>query len=175
MRALFWRPRNLPRLPRAFSSRTSKDLPHQGSREGGSGAVRGVPGSLSGGSFARNSVRRLVSCPRNKEVVCRRSVGCFSRRERSAHIFVIRVERATQKNSQLAPAQRVAMKMGRAAALLVGHVSIQICSLLAPCRRPILIATNYLLFRDRTLGTRLYLFLKRLVDRYFLGELRHQA
>src|ERR1700726_2123560 len=47
------------------------------------------------------------------EVFCRRSVGCFSRRERSAHIFVIRVERATRKNSQLAPAQRVAMKMGR--------------------------------------------------------------
>src|ERR1700726_5032291 len=47
------------------------------------------------------------------EVFCRRSVGCFSRRERSAHIFVIRVERATRKNSQLAPAQRVAIKMGR--------------------------------------------------------------
>src|ERR1700724_1837896 len=47
------------------------------------------------------------------EVFCRRSVGCFSRRERSAHIFVIRVERATRKNSQLAPAQRVALKMGR--------------------------------------------------------------
>src|SRR5580658_6902274 len=47
------------------------------------------------------------------EVFCRRSVGCFSRRERSAHIRVIRVERATRKNSQLAPAQRVAMKMGR--------------------------------------------------------------
>ena len=30
---------------------------------------------------------------------------------------------------------------GPAAALLVGHVSIQICSLVAPCRRPILIAT----------------------------------
>src|SRR6202049_2467927 len=38
---------------------------------------------------------------------------------------------------------------GRAAALLVGHVSIQICSLLAPCRRPILIATIYLLFRGQ--------------------------
>src|SRR5271165_1501115 len=47
------------------------------------------------------------------EVFCRRSVGCFSRRERSAHIRIIRVERATRKNSQLAPAQRVAMKMGR--------------------------------------------------------------
>src|ERR1700676_3716751 len=30
---------------------------------------------------------------------------------------------------------------GPAAALLLGHVSIQICSLVAPCRRPILIAT----------------------------------
>src|ERR1700741_3729578 len=29
---------------------------------------------------------------------------------------------------------------GPAAALLVGYVSIQICALLAPCRRPILIA-----------------------------------
>ena len=47
------------------------------------------------------------------EVFCRGSVGCFSRRERSAHIFVIPVERATRKNSQLAPAQRVAMKMDR--------------------------------------------------------------
>ena len=43
----------------------------------------------------------------------RRSVGCFSRRERSAHICVIRVERATRKNSQLAAARRVALKMGR--------------------------------------------------------------
>ena len=31
---------------------------------------------------------------------------------------------------------------GLAAALLVGHVSVQICFLLAPCRRPILIATK---------------------------------
>src|ERR1700737_4422166 len=30
---------------------------------------------------------------------------------------------------------------GPAAALLLSHVSIQICSLVAPCRRPILIAT----------------------------------
>ena len=28
----------------------------------------------------------LVCCPLNSEVFCRRSVGCFSRRERSAHI-----------------------------------------------------------------------------------------
>ena len=48
------------------------------------------------------------------EVFCRRSVGCFSRRERSAHIWSIAVDPPRRrKNSQLAPAQRVAMKMGR--------------------------------------------------------------
>src|SRR5271157_1637015 len=36
----------------------------------------------------------------------RRSVGCFSRRERSAAICVITAERATRKNSQLAPARK---------------------------------------------------------------------
>src|ERR1700678_3906539 len=35
---------------------------------------------------------------------------------------------------------------GPAAALLVGYVSMQICALLAPCRRPILIATKAMLF-----------------------------
>ncbi|HXM03421.1 MAG TPA: hypothetical protein VN939_12505, partial [Chthoniobacterales bacterium] len=34
---------------------------------------------------------------------------------------------------------------GPAAALLVGYVSMQICALLAPCRRPILIATKAML------------------------------
>src|SRR5271166_5814836 len=44
---------------------------------------------------------------------------------------------------------------GPAAALFVGHVSVQICSLLPPvrlgppCRRPILIATKYLVFRGQ--------------------------
>src|SRR5271157_3857878 len=37
---------------------------------------------------------------------------------------------------------------GPAAALLLGHVSIQICFLVAPCRRPILIATP--LYQSRT-------------------------
>jgi len=36
-----------------------------------------------------------------------------------------------KKNSQLATARRVVMQNGRAAALLVDYVSIQICSLLA--------------------------------------------
>src|SRR6202140_5500646 len=44
---------------------------------------------------------------------------------------------------------------GPAAALLVGHLSVQICSLHPPvrlgppCRRPILIATKYLVFRGQ--------------------------
>src|SRR5580693_3959139 len=61
---------------------------------------------------ARTLFPRSVLSPKY-EVFCRRSVGCFSRRERSAHIWFIRVERATRKNSQLAPARKVAMKMGR--------------------------------------------------------------
>jgi hypothetical protein len=43
---------------------------------------------------------------------------------------------------------------GPAAALLVGYVSIQICALLAPCRRPILIATKAMLLtgQDTSMG-----------------------
>src|ERR1700740_2414193 len=61
----------------------------------------------------------LVSCPRNKHMFRRRSVGCFSRRSepcwrlRRAYLESIGKERAMRKNRQLAPAQRVAMKMGR--------------------------------------------------------------
>src|SRR6201984_541672 len=61
----------------------------------------------------------LVSCPRNNHIFRRRSVGCFSRRSepdwrlRRAYLESIRKERATRKNSQLATAQRIAMKMGR--------------------------------------------------------------
>src|ERR1700681_2140103 len=89
------------------------------------------------------------------EVFCRRSVGCFSRRERSAHIFVIRVERATRKNSQLAPAQRVAMKMGRRPRCSSVTYRFRYAPLPPPvrlgppCRRPILIATKYMLFRGQ--------------------------
>src|ERR1700722_10409987 len=38
---------------------------------------------------------------------------------------------------------------GPAAALLVGYVSVQICALLAPCRRPLLNATTSPLFARR--------------------------
>jgi hypothetical protein len=84
----------------------------------------------------------------------RRSVGCFSRRERSAAIWIITVERATQKNSQLAAARRVALKMGR----LLRCSSVTYRSRYAPLapvrlgpprRRPILNATKLKGFRRR--------------------------
>jgi hypothetical protein len=40
-------------------------------------------------------------------------LAVFSRRERRACIWIIPVERATRKNSQLAAARRVVLKMGR--------------------------------------------------------------
>src|SRR3984893_3177985 len=55
-----------------------------------------------------------ISAPSSKSLgLRRRSVGCFSRRERSAAICIITVERATRKNRQPAAARRVAFKMGR--------------------------------------------------------------
>src|ERR1700757_1023225 len=48
---------------------------------------------------------------------------------------------------------------GPAPALLLGHVSIQICSLVAPCRGPILIATP--LYQPRTWCTRVSNTLQR--------------
>src|SRR5580692_6321429 len=49
---------------------------------------------------------------------------------------------------------------GPAAALLVGYVSIQICALLAPCRRPILIATMSPLYARRYTGSYKVLLVK---------------
>jgi hypothetical protein len=44
---------------------------------------------------------------------------------------------------------------GPTAALLAGSVSIKICALLAPCRRPILIATKAMLFMGQDTSGRL--------------------
>src|ERR1700740_3423627 len=70
-----------------------------------------------------------------------RSVGFFSGRERSAHIWI---DTGRASNAEKQPTGRGpegCVENGPAAALLVGYVSIQICALLAPCRRPILNAT----------------------------------
>jgi hypothetical protein len=55
------------------------------------------------------------------------------------------------------PGPEGCVENGPAAALLVGYVSIQICALLAPCRRPILNATTSPLFARRYTRS-LYLF-----------------
>ncbi|HZC36266.1 MAG TPA: hypothetical protein VE242_11660, partial [Chthoniobacterales bacterium] len=54
----------------------------------------------------------------------RRSVGCFSWRERNAHICFIRVERATRKKQPTGRGPEGCDENGPAAALLVGYVSI---------------------------------------------------
>src|SRR5207244_2721924 len=69
---------------------------------------------------------------------------------RAKHPYLSHTGRASNAEKQpTGPGPKGCDENGPAAALLVGHVSIQICSLLAPCRRPILIATIYLLFRGQ--------------------------
>ena len=108
---------------------------------------------LSSGRFPTS-----VPSPKSLELR-RRSVGCFSRHERSAAIWIITVERATQKNSQLAAARRVALKMGR----LLRCSSVTYRSRYAPLapvrlgpprRRPILNATKFKGFRRRYTSVR---------------------
>src|ERR1700726_4140717 len=69
---------------------------------------------------------------------------------RAKHPYLSHTGRASNAEKQsTGPGPEGCDENGPAAALLVGHLSIQICSLLAPCRRPILIATIYLLFRGQ--------------------------
>src|ERR1700726_3118408 len=67
---------------------------------------------------------------------------------RAKHPYLSHTGRASNAEKQpTGPGPEGCDENGPTAALLVGHVSIQICSLLAPCRRPILIATKGMLFR----------------------------
>src|SRR6202035_4718669 len=69
---------------------------------------------------------------------------------RAKRPYLSHTGRATNAEKQpTGPGQEGCDENGPAAALLVGHVSVQICSLLTPCRRPILTATTYLLFRGQ--------------------------
>src|ERR1700676_612515 len=67
------------------------------------------------------------------------------------------------EKQQTGPGPEGCDENGPAAALLVGHVSLQICSLHPPvrlgppCRRPILIATKYLVFRGQDTSARQWL------------------
>ena len=110
----------------------------------------------------------LVSCPISNMAfrpAAAGSVGCFSRRERSAHIWFIRVERATRKNSQLTDGPEGCDENGPAAVpRLRDRLRIDLdmrplppVRLGPPCRRPILIATKATLFmgQDTCLDCRL--------------------
>src|SRR6266403_1348055 len=99
-------------------------------------------------TIERPFLQTVFSVPSPKSLwFRRRSVGCFSRRERSAQI---RTDTGRASNAEKQPTGRGpegCVENGPAAALLVGYVSIQICALLTPvrlgppCRRPILNAT----------------------------------
>src|ERR1700693_4483150 len=69
---------------------------------------------------------------------------------RAKHPYLSHTGRAS--NAEKQPTGRGpegCVENGPAAALLVGYVSIEICSLLAPCRWPILNATPSLLYARR--------------------------
>src|ERR1700694_3800852 len=78
---------------------------------------------------------------------------------RAKHPYLSHTGRASNAEKQpTGPGPKGCDENGPAAALLVGHVSIQICSLLSPCRRPILIATIYLLFRGQDTRPKISVF-----------------
>src|ERR1700731_2957076 len=100
------------------------------------------------------SVSTLVSCPRNSMHFAGGQLAVFqdaNERPYLTHTGTV----SNAENQPTGPGPTGCDENGPAAALLVGHVSIQICSLLPPvrlgppCRWPILIATIYLLFRGR--------------------------
>src|ERR1700731_4899927 len=66
----------------------------------------------------------------------------FSRRERSAHIWIHTGRASNAEKQPTGRGPEGCVENAPAAALLVGYVSIEICALLAPCRRPILNATT---------------------------------
>src|SRR6201988_4910658 len=120
----------------------------------------------------------------------RRSVGCFSRRSepnwrlRRAYLESIRKERATRKNSQLATAQRVAMKMGRRLRCSSVTYPLRYAPSTASPARTALPATHfdrnetYAYFGDRTPAfvrfclTRFLLFRLLLFQKYNLKKTR---
>src|SRR5258705_3415021 len=90
----------------------------------------------------------LVSCPRNTRYFAGGQLAVF---QGASEAPISESYGSSEQRGKTAnwPRPRGCDENGPAAALLVGHVSVQICSLLAPCRRPILIATKYLVFRGQ--------------------------
>ena len=102
----------------------------------------------------RESALLLVSCPGNSMHFAGGQLAVFQgANERPYLTHTGRVSNAEKQPTGHGPTG--CDENGPAAALLVGHVSIQICSLPPPvrlgppCRRPILIATKYMLFRGQ--------------------------
>ena len=96
----------------------------------------------------------LVSCPEIRGILPEVSWLFF--KARAKRPYLSHTGRASNAEKQpTGPGPKGCDENGPAAALLVGHVSVQICSLLAPCRRPILIATKYLVFRGQDTSDRL--------------------
>src|SRR5260370_554708 len=70
-------------------------------------------------------------------------------RERSAHIWIHTGRASNAEKQPTGRGPEGCVENGQTAALLVGYVSIEICALLAPCRRPILNATTSPLYVRR--------------------------
>ena len=69
---------------------------------------------------------------------------------RAKRPYLSHTDRASNAEKQpTGPGPEGCVENGQAAALLVGYVSVQICALLAPCRRPILNKTRSPLFARR--------------------------
>jgi hypothetical protein len=93
-------------------------------------------------------LRKLVSCPRNSMHFAGGQLAVFQgANERPYLTHTRRVSNSEKQPTGHGPTG--CDENGPAAALLVGYVSIEICALLAPCQRPILIATKYMLFRGQ--------------------------
>src|SRR6202162_5804971 len=99
----------------------------------------------------------LVSCPRNTRYFAGGQLAVFqggpSRTGGKAPISESYGSSEQRGKTANWPRPKGCDENGPAAALLVGHVSIQVCSLLPPvrigppCRRPLFVAKKYLGFR----------------------------
>src|ERR1700726_536551 len=96
----------------------------------------------------------LVSCPRNTRYFAGGQLAVFQGASEAPISLSYGSSEQRGKTANW-PGPEGCDENGPAAALLVGHVSIQICSLHPPvrlgppCRRPILIAAKYLVFRGQ--------------------------
>jgi hypothetical protein len=95
-------------------------------------------------------VRFSGECTVSRIMVTSPAVSWLFFKARAKHPYLSHTGRASNAEKQPTGAgPEGCVENEPAAALLVGYVSIQICALLAPCRRPILNATTSPLFARR--------------------------